>query len=747
MIHKRRGLVLLGTTAICLAAIAPTQVADGRLPRWMNLFADVKDGWHHAADSVRHAFDFRWRSAPSRTASADSPSAPAPTAAPSAAGPTLAKPQAVTDANALKQAYAVAAANDRIRALGYDPVGIQETIAAYHADDLVAGDALALKIKDPLIRTALEWVALRNVPQKIGMDRLVAFDTTHKDWPAPRWFRAQMEARLLRLQDPRAVESFFTTSPPETALGKYALAKALRADGRPADGIRLARALYRETEMTPYLEGRLKADFGADLAPSDFKYRADRLLYKEQIAPAMRAAALAGPDEVAIAKARAAVIAEAPSDKAIAAVPAALRSDPGLIFAEAQKLRRADKLLEAAHLIQSAPRDAAKLVDGDEWWTERRVLARKLLDTGNVTAAYVICATHTAVSSEAKIEAEFHAGWIALRFMNDPTRAAYHFATAAKLAETPTSIARVAYWQGRTAENIDTPDATTTARAFYAIAAAHGSTYYGQLARATLGLKTDPVREPAQEATGPQRVEAVRVIELLYAAGDKDSAYALAVDAASHLADDKQVAALATVIASQRDAHLALTIGKLTGRRGIPVDTLAFPTFGIPRYDALQNSAEAPVVYSIARQESAFLPGVVSKAGAKGLMQMIDSTARRTATKAGLPFDGARMTSDAAFNAQLGAAHLGALLAEQGGSYILTFAAYNAGGGRVKQWIDAYGDPRTPGVDPIDWVERIPFTETRNYVQRVMANVTMYKAIFADEAKTGAATDDHEAKL
>ena len=743
MIHKRRGLVLLGTTAICLAAIAPTQVADGRLPRWMNLFADVKDGWHHAAESVRHAFDFHWHATPSRTASSASPT----NVVPPAAGPILAKPQAVTDANALKQAYAVAVANDRIRALGYDPVGIQEAIVAYHADDLAAGDVLAQRIKDPLVRTALEWVALRNVPQKIGMDRLVTFDTSHKDWPAPHWFRAQMEARLLRLQDPRAVESFFTTSPPETALGKYALAKALRADGRPADGIRLARALYRETEMTPFLEGRFKADFGADLAPSDFKYRADRLLYKEQIGPAMRAAALAGPDELAVAKARAAVIADAPSDKAIAAVPPTMRSDPGLIFAEAQKLRRADKLLEAAHLIQTAPREAAKLVDGDEWWTERRVLARKLLDTGNITAAYVICATHAAVSAEAKIEAEFHAGWIALRFMNDPTRAAYHFATAAKLAETPTSIARVAYWQGRTAESIDTPDAGTKAKAFYAIAAAHGSTYYGQLAREALGLKTDPVREPTQEATGPQRAEAVRVVELLYAAGDKDSAYALAVDAAGHLADDKQVAALATVIVSQRDAHLALTIGKLTGQRGIPVDTLAFPTFGIPRYDALQNSAEAPIVYSIARQESAFLPGVVSKAGAKGLMQMIDSTARRTATRAGLPFDGARMTTDAAFNAQLGAAHLGALLAEQGGSYILTFAAYNAGGGRVKQWIDAYGDPRSPGVDPIDWVERIPFTETRNYVQRVMANVTMYKAIFADEAKTGAATDDHEAKL
>jgi len=224
---------------------------------------------------------------------------------------------------------------------------------------------------------------------------------------------------------------------------------------------------------------------------------------------------------------------------------------------------------------------------------------------------------------------------------------------------------------------------------------------------------------------------------------------ALAASAADSLQDPTQVAALATVIEKQQDAHLALTIGKMLNQRGVPVDTLAFPTFGIPHYDQLQNSAAPPIVYSIARQESAFLPQVVSKAGAKGLMQMIDSTAKQTATKAGLPFDGNRMVTDAAFNAQLGAAHLGELLSEQGGSYILTFAAYNAGAGRVKQWIDAYGDPRNPGVDAIDWVERIPFTETRNYVQRVIANVAMYKAIFADQAKTTVVSTrtDREAKL
>ncbi len=733
---RYRSFALIGTTAVCAILLAPSQVADGRLPRWLNIFADVRDGVRHVADGLRSTLRLPWASAPTKTAG--------PTAIP---GLTLERPQAVQDADALKRAYAVAIANERIRAIGYNPTGIQDAIAAYRADNLAAGDAASQGIGDPLVRTTLEWVALREAQPRIGMERLAAFDRAHPNWPARRWFRAQMEARLFRLQDPKSVEAFFAAGPPETSLGKYALAKALKGDGRAADGVRIARALFRDTDMTPFLEARLKADFGSDISPADYKVRADHYLYKEQLAPAMRAATLAGPDEVLLAKARGAMIGEAASDKALAGVPASLRNDPVLILSEIQKLRRADKINEAAKVMLAAPRDPAKLLDGDEWWTERRVLARRLLDIGNINAAYVICATHSASSNEARIEAEFHAGWIALRFMNEPERATYHFGVAAKLAETPTSLARIAYWQGRTLAATDAPDALAQAADAYRRAAVHGSTYYGQLARQALGMTNDPVRQPASEATGRGRAEVVRAVELLYAAGDRESANALAAEAATNLADDKQVAALATVIESQRDAHLALTIGKLAGQRGMPVDTLAFPTFGIPPYDALQNSAARPIVYSIARQESAFLPSVVSKAGAKGLMQMIDSTARHTASKAGLPFDGARMITDAAFNAQLGAAHLGALLAEQGNSYILTFAAYNAGGGRVKQWIEAYGDPRQPGVDPVDWVERIPFTETRNYVQRVIANVAMYQAIFADEAKTGAARSDHEAKL
>src|ERR1700752_2733131 len=221
-------------------------------------------------------------------------------------------------------------------------------------------------------------------------------------------------------------------------------------------------------------------------------------------------------------------------------------------------------------------------------------------------------------------------------------------------------------------------------------------------------------------------------MEPLFSRGAKDLAAPLVIEAAGHLADEAQVAALASLVAKQRDAHLSLNVGKIISQRGMPVDSLAFPDYGVPAYEPLENSVAPSVVYSIARQESAFETSAVSSAGAKGLMQMVIATAKRTAQRAGVAFDPKRLITDAAFNARLAARHLGELMAEHKGSYILTFAAYNAGGKRVKEWLDAYGDPRKAGVDPVDWIERIPFSETRNYVQRVIENLNVYRSRFGE---------------
>ncbi len=230
--------------------------------------------------------------------------------------------------------------------------------------------------------------------------------------------------------------------------------------------------------------------------------------------------------------------------------------------------------------------------------------------------------------------------------------------------------------------------------------------------------------------TGEARSEAVRAVEVLFALGERDMAVSLALAVAKTEPDAAQVAALVAAVQATGDARATLMVGKAGTQRGMPVDEAAFPTFGVPGYQPIEPSADRATVLAIARQESEFDPRSVSSAGAMGLMQLIASTARKTAQDAGVGFDQGRLLSDAAFNARIGAAHLGRLLNDLDGSYILTFASYNAGPRKVRDWMAAYGDPRKPGVDPVDWIERIPFTETRNYVQRVFENLQMYRAQF-----------------
>lgn len=658
-----------------------------------------------------------------------SPSAPAP---PFLAAPDDPDEEAARRAGLASEPAASPPAAPALATDARDLAGLKEALGLYRSGGLAAGDTAARDEKDRIVRTALDWAALRLFPREAGFERVSAFAAAHPDWPAQDWLRRRAEEALYGdRRSNKMIESFFADAAPRTPAGKLALARALRDDGETAKASALVKDVWRNHDLNAAFETRVRTEFGAFLDKADHKFRADRLLYKEQAADGLRAAALAGPDVLALARARASVIANAPNERAFAAVPPALREDPGYKFAMIQKLRRAEKFEAAAAILASAPRDPAVIVDGDEWWVERRLLARKLLDLGDAKGAYKLVSEHSAASREMKLEAEFHAGWIALRFLNDPKLAAGHFAALDELAQTPMSASRAAYWRGRAAEAMRE---TSQAEDFYRKAAGFASNYYGQLARERLGVAATPVRAVVAAAPEGARNEAVDVLDVYFAAGEKTLATPLAIEAARNLEDPAQVGALGRVVDSQRDANLSLTIGKLASQRGVALDDLAFPSYGVPDFQPLRGSAEPSVVYAIARQESAFNPSAVSGAGARGLMQMLSSTARATAQKAGVAFDEGRLTSDAAFNAQLGAAHLGDLLAAHRGSHILTFAAYNAGGGRVKQWLEAYGDPRKPGVDPIDWVERIPFTETRNYVQRVIENMAVYRARFAAQS-------------
>lgn len=617
--------------------------------------------------------------------------------------------------------------------IGSDAPAFALALAAYRAADFAAGDAAVATVRGALPVTAAQWAGLRLHPREAGFKRLDRFLIEHPDWPAADWLRRQAEESLYSERAADAVvKNFFAKAKPLTGAGGLALARVYAKAGDFESAAALARQIWRENDFSESFENTLLREFSGLITVADHKYRADRLLYAEKTAAAMRAAALAGKDELILARVRVAANANFGDDKLFAAVAPALQNDPGLLLARVHLLRKRERLAEAAALLLRAPREPERVIDGDAWWIERRLVARKLLDMGDARDAYRICAEHAAKSVSAKVEAEFHAGWIALRFLNEPELAEKHFDAIGVVAVTPSQISRAAYWRARAFEARRTPQDDAFARDLYAEAAAYSTTFYGQLAAVKLGVSASPLRPAPRPALGDDRVEAVRAVELLLAAGEREFALTLATEATRHLRGDAQIAALAEVVARQRDARVSLNLGKLAASRGVALDDMAFPAYGVPSFATLPGSASRSIVYAIARQESAFDPHAISSAGAMGLMQMIASTARNTAGRLRIGFDLRRMLDEPAFNAQLGAAHLGILLGEHKGSYLLTFAAYNAGGKRVKEWIDAYGDPRHADVDPIDWVERIPIQETRNYVQRVMENFVVYRAKFGD---------------
>ncbi|WP_147306355.1 lytic transglycosylase domain-containing protein [Methylovirgula sp. 4M-Z18] len=642
-------------------------------------------------------------------------------------------PSADVESAALTQPNATHNATETVPERRLDITGLREAMAAYKTGNLTAGDEEAKKIVDPLAATLAEWTALRAASHEAGYDRLTGFVAAHADWPGNAFLLRKAEEELYcnKVGTDR-LQAYFTKRMPLSTLGKLALARLRLAVGQADAAGELVREVWRKEDLPATVEAQVRTEFGGFLRPEDTQYRVSRLLYKEDTAAALRSIDGLSPDFAALAKARAAILAGAKPDDALAAVPAPLRTDAGLVLVQAQKLRRADQPADAAQLLLTQPRDVGTTLGADEWWQERRQVARKLLDAGDAVGAYKIVATHGTLSLANQVDAEFMAGWIALRFRNDAQTAVTHFDRVAAAATLPISRARASYWQGRAHEALNGAD---DAKSYYETAAHYPTTYYGQLAVEKVGLTSVSLPKPEHVLEGDARAEATRAVELLYALGENDAAQALSALAAETLHSEDQLTALAAVTSYYRDAHATLTIGKNAAAHGLSLDTFAFPAFGIPAFAATPNSADPAIVYAIARQESAFLPSAKSPVGARGLMQLMPATAQRTAVLAGLGFDADRLMSDPAYNAQIGASHLGELLGEQGGSYILTFAAYNAGGKHVKDWINAYGDPRNPNVDPIDWVERIPFAETRNYVQRVMENFEIYRMQLGEDDK------------
>ncbi len=598
-------------------------------------------------------------------------------------------------------------------------------------------------ISDPVARKLAEWLILRSDDNGAPVERYRAFVSANPSWPSQTFLRRRIEAALWDdHRDDAIVWTWFENQSPLSAKGKFSLARVMIARGDRSNAERLIRDAWRNDAMPEDAERAALELFGALLTPGDHKARMDLFLYGSDHEIALRAAKRLGPAQVALAKARIAAFRKASNTRALLdAVPRELHNDPGYVFSKIQLLRREEKSAEAAQLMQSAPREPGRLYNLDEWWIERRLLARKMLDIGEYRTAYLIARDAALpVRDIYKTEQEFTAGWIALRFLADPATALQHFARIAVGSVNPTALARAGYWQGRAAE---AAGRSQEARAAYMRAAQQSTSYYGQLARARLGLPQIELNAvPGGHGRGIERLEIVRAVQLLYELDEREIAIPIFADLGEN-GDPDALVGLGELASRYGDARGMLLMGKAALNRGLPFDFYAYPVNGIPPFKSIGPEVEQSVIFSIARQESAFNPVVVSPAQAYGLMQVTPDAGRYVCKKYGASFDLNRMKTDPVYNAALGAAELGGLLEEYRGSYIMAFAAYNAGRGSVKKWVERYGDPRDPKIDAVDWVELIPFSETRNYVQRIMENLQVYRARFGGGTRLQIEADLH----
>ena len=627
---------------------------------------------------------------------------------------------------------AIAPAPDVADYHGFAPdPALSAALAAFDAEEFGRARSLAEAHPDPMAAQLVNWLIAQESNSGLSAAAIIDVYFRHPDWPEADRLRLRAEQAFL-IADPSedATLAFFSQTEPRTAAGRMALAAALREAGRADEAAELVRELWREEDLSDRQQETLLARFGEDLREEDHLYRFRRFALRGETAEAVAVARFLPDGHAALARAVGAAIKRRDeAKKLLGEVPPELADDPLRLFAEVRLLRRAGKAAEAGRLLLAGSADAALAGDADVWLEERLDLSRALIDDGLPELAYAIVAGHYATGDAERTEAAFQAGWYALRFLGDPVLAKPHFDELLSLATLTRTRSRAHYWLARTHAAFGDE---TAAEAAYGRAAEFGGTFYGQLARQALGMRTTGLeRAPRPSALDRIRFaenDAVAAIRLLVAAGHGQKAFPFIRELGRSVESPGEVtllSALARRIGQPRAGMIAAAIAE---QRGLDVASLTAPFIGVPTGLPLPERVDRALVYAVARQESAFNHTATSHAGARGLMQLMPGTARETARNAQMPFSVQRLTADPLYNATLGAQHLAELLDRVQRSYVLTFVGYNAGPGRVQQWVAAHGDPRRGAVDPVDWIEQIPFDETRGYVQKVMENLQVYRS-------------------
>ncbi|MGO4907484.1 transglycosylase SLT domain-containing protein [Pseudorhodobacter sp. W20_MBD10_FR17] len=608
-------------------------------------------------------------------------------------------PQAHADAaDDLRSALTAADVRDWNKALALAPAGVAHDVIEWQR--LRAGDGLLGEYEDFLAR--------------------------RPDWPGLPWLHQKGEAAVARSSTPDRVTGYFTKDKPSTAEGAIALVKAYMAKGNAKAAGAEAQSAWLGLRFDAAEQAELQA-LQPQALQSVHNKRMDMLLWAGREAEARQMLPLVSQGWQTLAQARIALREMSDGvDGLIAAVPAAESGNAGLAFDRFVWRARKGFTDGAVALILERSISTASLGRPDAWADRRIRLVRDLMQGGRMAEAYRIAASHRLTEGGDYAELEFLAGFIALRKLNDPMTARNHFQHLKQGVSTPISLSRAHYWEGRAEEALGN---TAAARLAYQAGAKHQTAYYGLLCAEKLGLPLDAAlladaRPSDWRQASFANSSVLQAAQLLLAANDLDLAKRFVLHLAEGLGP-KELDQLADFALQNGQPHIAVLVGKQAASRGVILPRAYFPVVGLVPDNLAVSRALA---LSIARRESEFNVGVVSPAGARGLMQVMPGTAKLMAEKTGKPYALSQLTTDPAYNVGLGSAYLAQLVEEFGPAVALIASGYNAGPGRPRRWVTEFGDPRQPDVDVVDWVETIPFNETRTYVMRVVESLVIYRA-------------------
>ncbi len=604
-----------------------------------------------------------------------------------------------------------------------DTAAFRDALAAADARNWPAAVSKA-RAAGPLAADVIDWERLRD--GKGGFDEYIAFLSRRPDWPGLPLLRSKGEAVIAEDIPASAVVDYFAAEKPQTGRGSLAYIAALRALGQDRAAQDEAVRAWRNLAMTEAEHELFIARHGAWLA-DHHDGRTAAMLRAGNTADVRRMLILASPYTRAVAEARVALQTDAKGvDDLIAALPEKAVNSGGLAYDRFRWRIRKDLYDSAGALLLERSVSAEALGDPEQWADWRRRLARKEMREGDARRAYRMAAMHYLRSGSHYADLEWLAGYIALRKLGDATTALTHFDRFAKAVNGPISMSRAQYWRGRAFEVLGQG---ADARTAYAEGARYPTAFYGLLSAEKVGLPLSPAMAGGEAypdwRTLPMAHSSVLLTAReLMAAGDETLAARFLLHLGEGLSG-REIGALAGMAVEAKEPYVALSLAKAAADKGAIWPSAYFP---VPALSGLDLPVRPELALSIARRESEFNAAVISHAGARGLMQVMPGTAKMMAKKVGVAYDGGKLTTDWKYNARLGAAYLDELVNEFGNSPLLVATGYNAGPGRSRQWIRDLGDPRRDGVDPVDWIEAIPFRETQTYVMRVAESLPIYRA-------------------